>query len=110
MPNRTPRSMFLVLVLPLDADGTEAVGLTPSLRSDGSHGAEAALSLRVREMSLSTRVKTILSRMGIVTVEDLVQLSAKELMKEQHSGRGTVAEIEKELALLGLHLGMTNEP
>src|SRR2546430_2207873 len=39
------------------------------LRSDGSHSAEAALSLRVREMSFSTRVKTILFRMGVVTIK-----------------------------------------
>ncbi len=67
------------------------------------------MGLQVRDMNLPTRVKTILSRMGIVTVEDLVQLSAKELLKEQHSGRGTVVEIEKQLALVGLHLGMTIE-
>ncbi|MBF0584308.1 MAG: DNA-directed RNA polymerase subunit alpha [Magnetococcales bacterium] len=61
---------------------------------------------RLDEMELSVRSSKAIKNAGIVYIGDLVQKSAKDLLKLPNFGRNSLKEIDEVLADMGLSLGM----
>ena len=62
------------------------------------------LKFLVRDLDLTTRAKNCLQVGGIISIEDLVQRTFKDLLKIDCLGIRTLCEIEDMLALRGLTL------
>lgn len=52
-------------------------------------------SLKIEDSSLSTRVKTALTRKGITTIGDLIDYRPKDLLMIRNLGKKSIQEIEK---------------
>lgn len=60
----------------------------------------------VGTLELNTRMKNVLSNNRIVYIGQLVQLSARDLMRQKNCGARGVSELEVKLSELGLSLGV----
>jgi DNA-directed RNA polymerase alpha subunit len=63
-----------------------------------------ALATSVDELKISTRALNCLKRSGVQTVGELVQYSAKDLMRWRNMGSGTVGELD---LMLRVHYRLT---
>ena len=66
----------------------------------------SAVLKKVDELELSVRSFNCLKNDNIVYIGDLVQKTEAEMLRTPNMGRYVLSEIKKELALMGLHLGM----
>lgn len=65
-------------------------------------GIHPALRTKIKDTPLPNRAKNVLRAADVVTVGDLVQFSPDELRAFRNMGAGTVKEIEKFVASLGI--------
>ncbi len=61
---------------------------------------------KVNELELPVRSTNCLENAGVVYVGELVQKTVAELLRTEFVGRKSIGEIQKELASMGLRLGM----
>ena len=78
----------------------------PVLPSEGPSLDEASpqLSRPVSEMELSVRSRKALQRLGVTTIGELTQHAEVELVTIKNFGETSLAEIKRQLAVLGLSL------
>jgi len=62
------------------------------------------LNRNVAELELSVRSRKCLQRLGVLTLQDLIQHSEPELLSIKNFGQTSLDEIKKRLAELGLSL------
>lgn len=67
------------------------------------------IEMTIEELELSVRAFNCLKRAGINTVGELVQKDQEDMMKVRNLGKKSLEEVEKKLALLGLHLRKSDE-
>lgn len=65
---------------------------------------EKILEMTIEELDLSVRSYNCLKRVGINTVDELVQKNEEEMMKVRNLGRKSLEEVQQKLAALGLNL------
>jgi DNA-directed RNA polymerase subunit alpha len=63
----------------------------------------------VSELELSVRSRKCLQRLGITTIGELIQCSARDLMTTKNFGQTSLSEIERQLAQMGLGLKKSHE-
>lgn len=67
---------------------------------------DSKLDKSVSELLLSVRAENCLKSAGINTIDELVSMSESDLLRLKSFGRKSLQEIKKELASMGLVLGM----
>ncbi|MEZ5963093.1 MAG: DNA-directed RNA polymerase subunit alpha C-terminal domain-containing protein [Planctomycetota bacterium] len=65
---------------------------------------EGAADIEVGRLGLSTRLRTLLLRLGVRTLEEAARYSRTELLEHPNVGATTLAELENRLREHGLHL------
>ncbi len=91
-----------------------SLGVEPEFTSKEQLDAEhrrirEILKRSIDELEISVRASNCLKNEKIQTIGDLVQKNGKELLTYENFGRKSLKELEKNLAKLGLHLGMKVE-
>jgi len=66
------------------------------------------LKMPVEELALSMRVKNCFESIRLETVGQLVKMRATDLLKIVNFGKASLLEVKRELAEIGLSLGMTD--
>src|SRR3712207_2770860 len=69
-----------------------------------SEAEQAVLNKPVSELNLSVRARKCMNRLGIVTMGDLVQRTADELLESKNFGVTSLTEVREKLRLFGLTL------
>ena len=70
---------------------------------------EKILEMNIEDLDLSVRSYNCLKRVGINTVEELVQRDEDEMMKVRNLGRKSLEEVQQKLSALGLSLRASDE-
>lgn len=83
------------------------------LGADGSSSGAShsgALDARIEELDFSVRTYNCLKKAGVLTINDLLQISESELMQIRNFGKKSLTEVKEKLASLGLTIpGATDD-
>ena len=73
------------------------------------NGKEKVLEMTIEELDLSVRSFNCLKRVGINTVEDLINKTEEDMMKVRNLGRKSLEEVVNKLSSLGFNLNKEDE-
>ena len=95
--------------LKLFIDLSEEAGLAEVLVEKDEKGKEKILEMTIEDLDLSVRSFNCLKRAGINTVDDLINKSEEEMMKDRNLGKKSFDEVKEKLQSLGFDLSSEEE-
>ena len=100
---RTQNSQSPKVKAGLEEELQSIVSRDPPIAAAGAEEAPAD-SNSIHSLDLSTRARNVMRELGITTIPGLTAKTRDELLEAPNLGAGTADEIEKRLAVRGLHL------